>query len=82
MAKALGLPRDSGIIISDVAPHGSAEAAGLRTGDIITGVDGKPTAYAWGCFSVWVGSLLSSKNGALPKNRSTWRGFFGLPPMA
>jgi serine protease Do len=46
LAKALGLPRDSGIIISDVVPHGSAEAAGLRTGDIITGVDGKPALEA------------------------------------
>ena len=42
MASALGLDRDSGIILSDIVPHGAAEASGLEPGDIVLAVDGKP----------------------------------------
>ncbi|MGD0015553.1 MAG: trypsin-like peptidase domain-containing protein, partial [Bryobacteraceae bacterium] len=42
LAAALGLDRDSGVILSDVAPHGAAEAAGLEPGDVVLSVDGKP----------------------------------------
>jgi serine protease Do len=40
LATAMNLPRNSGIIISDVLPGGSAEAAGVRIQDIVTSVDG------------------------------------------
>jgi serine protease Do len=42
LASALGLDRDSGIILSDIVPHGAAEASGLELGDIVLAVDGKP----------------------------------------
>jgi serine protease Do len=42
MAAALGIEHHSGVILSDVKPHSSAEAAGLQQGDIVRGVDGKP----------------------------------------
>jgi S1-C subfamily serine protease len=42
MAKALGLARDHGVIVSDVWPGGPAEAAGLAVGDILVSVDGQP----------------------------------------
>ncbi len=42
LAAALGLDRDSGIILSDIVPHGAAEAAGLQPGDMVLAVDGKP----------------------------------------
>lgn len=42
MAAALGLDRDSGVILSDVSPHGAADAAGLEPGDIILSIDGTP----------------------------------------
>ncbi|MCM3879363.1 MAG: trypsin-like peptidase domain-containing protein [Vicinamibacterales bacterium] len=42
MAKALGLARDYGLIVSDVWPGGPAEAAGLAVGDILVSVDGQP----------------------------------------
>ena len=42
LASALGLERDSGVILSDIAPHGAAEAAGLEPGDMILAADGKP----------------------------------------
>jgi len=42
LALALKLPRSSGVIISDVMPGGSGNAAGLKLNDIITAVDGKP----------------------------------------
>lgn len=39
LAAGLGLSRDWGVVISDVAPHGPAAAAGLRLQDIIDTVD-------------------------------------------
>jgi len=42
LASALGLDRDSGIILSDIVPHGAAEASGLEPGDIVLAVDDKP----------------------------------------
>ncbi|MCE5311352.1 MAG: trypsin-like peptidase domain-containing protein [Acidobacteriales bacterium] len=42
LATALGLERHSGVILSDVAPHGAAEAGGLQTGDLILNVNSKP----------------------------------------
>jgi serine protease Do len=42
LAAGLGLARDWGAIVSDVYPGGPAEYAGLRPGDIVTALDGKP----------------------------------------
>jgi len=42
MTSSLKLPRDYGVIISDVWPGGPAEAAGLKEGDILISVDGQP----------------------------------------
>jgi serine protease Do len=41
LAKALDLPRDWGVILSDVTPRSAAEAAGLEIKDIILTLDGK-----------------------------------------
>jgi serine protease Do len=46
LGTALGLDRDSGVILSDVAPHGAAEAAGLEPGDVVLSVDEKPMREA------------------------------------
>jgi serine protease Do len=42
MAQGLGLPRDYGVIVSDVWPNGPAESAGLKIGDILVSVDDQP----------------------------------------
>jgi serine protease Do len=42
MAKGLSLPRNYGVIVSDVAPGGPAEKAGMKVGDILVSVDGQP----------------------------------------
>ncbi len=42
MASGLSLPRDWGVILSDVIPNGPAAAAGLEPGDIVLSFDGKP----------------------------------------
>ena len=42
MAEGLGLDVDTGVILSDVAPGSAAATAGLRAGDLVTGLDGKP----------------------------------------
>jgi serine protease Do len=41
MAAALNLPRNYGVIISDVLPGGPAEVAGVQIGDVLAAVDGK-----------------------------------------
>ena len=38
-----GTPKDSGVLVSSVTDNGPAAKAGLRVGDIITAVNGKPT---------------------------------------
>jgi serine protease Do len=42
LASALGLEHHSGVMVSDVRPHSSAEAAGLQPGDIVLGLNGTP----------------------------------------
>jgi serine protease Do len=42
MAGALNLPRKYGVVISDVKPDSTAEAAGVQIGDVLAGVDGRP----------------------------------------
>lgn len=46
LGSALGLDKDSGVILSDVAPLGAAEAAGLEPGDVVLSIDGKPMREA------------------------------------
>src|SRR5664279_5716575 len=46
LGAALGLDRDSGVILSDVAPHSAAEAAELEPGDVVLSIDGKPMREA------------------------------------
>jgi len=46
IAEALGLRERSGAILADVVPGGSAEAAGLRVGDVVVGASGKPIRNA------------------------------------
>jgi serine protease Do len=41
LADALKLPRDSGVLVSDVLPKGPAEEAGVKLNDIVTAVDGR-----------------------------------------
>jgi serine protease Do len=42
LAEALRLPQDSGVILADVFPEEPGAAAGLRVGDIVLSLDGKP----------------------------------------
>jgi serine protease Do len=42
LASGLGFTRDEGVIVSDVAPGGPADAAGLKVQDIILSVDEQP----------------------------------------
>ncbi len=42
LAEALGLPQSWGVVLGDVFPNSPAEKAGLRIGDIIRTLDGKP----------------------------------------
>ncbi len=43
-AAALGLPNAAGAIVRNVDPGSAAEHAGLRAGDVIAAIDGKPIA--------------------------------------
>jgi S1-C subfamily serine protease len=42
LAAALGLTHHDGVILSDVAPHSAAEAAGLQPGDVVVAANGNP----------------------------------------
>ncbi len=41
LAQALGMKRPTGVIVEDIYPEGPADDAGLRSGDIVTEVDGR-----------------------------------------
>jgi serine protease Do len=44
IAAQLGLPVQKGVVLDSVAPNSPAAQAGLRQGDVITAIDGKPIA--------------------------------------
>jgi serine protease Do len=46
MSQGLGLNRHPGVILSDVIPHGSADAAGLEPGDVVLAIDGRTVSEA------------------------------------
>ena len=46
LAEGLGLAREWGVVLADVYPGGPADAAGLRQGDIVAALDGKPMENA------------------------------------
>lgn len=46
MSEALGLHLHPGVILSDVLPHSSAQAAGLESGDVVLAIDGRPVTEA------------------------------------
>jgi serine protease Do len=46
LAQGLGLLRDNGVLVADVTPDGPADDAGVKIGDIILAMDGKPMENA------------------------------------
>jgi membrane-associated protease RseP (regulator of RpoE activity) len=42
-----GAPEDSGVMVSKVEPGSPAEKAGIKVGDILTLIDGKPMKSTW-----------------------------------
>ena len=42
LARGLALPRDRGVVLADVIPGSPADQAGLRAGDVVVSLDGKP----------------------------------------
>jgi hypothetical protein len=46
LAPALGLARDTGVILADVVPGGPGDTAGLKIGDIVLSLNGKPMENA------------------------------------
>ncbi|MGH9657390.1 MAG: trypsin-like peptidase domain-containing protein [Bryobacteraceae bacterium] len=46
LSAALGLARDRGVVLADVTPKGPGDVAGLRIGDLIVALNGKPMENA------------------------------------
>jgi serine protease Do len=46
LAKALGLPKPAGALVSDVDPTSPAARAGVEAGEVVTSVDGAPIEHA------------------------------------
>lgn len=46
LAQAFGIPRNRGAVIARVAPNSAADRAGLKTGDVVVAVNGKPIRNA------------------------------------
>jgi len=46
LARAFGIKIDHGAVVSQVSPKSSAEKAGIKSGDVITAVNGKPIRNA------------------------------------
>ena len=46
LSAGLQLPRDWGVVVADVQPNGPASKSGLRTGDVVVSLDGKPMENA------------------------------------
>jgi len=42
LAAGLGLAKDFGVVVSDVAPGGPADTAGVLPGDVLVSIDGQP----------------------------------------
>lgn len=66
-----GAPEDAGVMISDVEPGSPAEAAGLRVGDVVYEIDGRPVrslnAFHMYITTGGVGNtlvMLAARNGA------------------
>jgi serine protease Do len=54
LAAALSLPRNTGVIISDILPGGPAEAVGLRIGDVLLSIDDSPAdSLPYVAFHFW-----------------------------
>jgi Do/DeqQ family serine protease len=48
MARSVGMERPSGALVADIWSGGPADRAGIRQGDVIVAVDGRPTVDAGG----------------------------------
>lgn len=60
-AQKVGLPRPTGALVTDVVPGGPAASAGLRAGDVLLEVDGRPITHSslpWIMSTALVGSRL------------------------
>ena len=69
LATALGLSRDHGVVLADVVPGGPGAQAGLRPGDVVVALDGKPSARSCAIrfLSVEPSSALASSRLAWPR---------------
>ena len=56
MAAALGLPNTNGAVLSSILPDGPAEKAGLRAGDVIVELNGRPVADSDALVAMVVGT--------------------------
>lgn len=47
LAEAFGIKQQSGAVVNSVVPDSPAEKAGLKSGDVITAINGKPIKRPW-----------------------------------
>jgi len=82
VADEVGVDEIQGVYVAGVRSGGAADRSGLREGDIVRAVDGRPVDAANQLQSAVAAAHLARGRGADPRGRADGRGHAGLSELA